>query len=112
MDGQIGISRARIEALSQELARANRRRVHDLRESLTESAREVAQQTRTASGDRLELSDEAVALARSDDAESASEGARSERVEELRILHEQGRLNTPERIERAADGLLSASDEA
>jgi len=112
MDSNIGISRARLEALSQELARANQRRMRDLRESLDDSRRAVAQQTRAAAGDRVELSDEAVALSRTEDTTPRSDAERAERAQALRELHEQGQLNTPERIARAAERLLSGSEEA
>jgi anti-sigma28 factor (negative regulator of flagellin synthesis) len=57
-------------------------------------------------GDSLEISERAQALAAGDRAQDG----RAERVEELRRLHEAGELNTPERAQRSAEGLLRSRE--
>ena len=57
--------------------------------------------------DRIELSAEARKLAADGDG-ATDETRRRERVAELRARYAEGRLNTPERIERAAERMLGA----
>jgi len=58
----------------------------------------------TAASDRIELSDSTF---RAVEAQRAHDGARAARLESLRTeLAEHGTLNTPERVEAAADRLL------
>lgn len=65
------------------------------------------------STDRIELSKEGQVLAteeaRAD--EIKAEALRQEKVQELRRQYENGELNTPERIDRAAERLLSNEHE-
>jgi hypothetical protein len=58
--------------------------------------------------DRIELSEQARTLAARDTEARTVEAERRERIEELRAAHRDGKLNTPERVERAAERLLGA----
>ena len=75
-----------------------------MREQLAEQTRRMADHAAEAasSGDRVDLSTPAQELQAQDEASAA----RSERVSELKAAYEEGRLNTPERIEDAARGIL------
>jgi len=76
----------------------------EMREQLAAQTRRMAEQAAEAasSGDRVELSTPAQEL----QAQEEASAARSERVSELKAAYEEGRLNTPERIEDAARGIL------
>ena len=58
--------------------------------------------------DRIELSEEARTLAARDTEVRNVEEARRAHVENLRAAYRDGQLNTPERVERAAERLLGA----
>lgn len=63
-----------------------------------------------AARDHVELSSAAEAAAAASDATAAAgveDPARARRVAELKELHASGRLNTAERVERSAEGILT-----
>ncbi|MBK7642482.1 MAG: hypothetical protein IPJ19_05450 [Planctomycetes bacterium] len=102
--------------------RPNRRSQSESPIDLTRLNREAIQrstddfQQAQYSTDRIELSEEGQALAaktatdanRAEDARKA-ETAHQEKVQDLRRLHKEGKLNTPERVEKAAREILKPS---
>ena len=78
----------------------------DITQPNRESIAERTEPSRLDRKDRIELSETAQSLKAEQDAETK---AREERVEKLKAAHEAGTLNSPERIERAAQNLLSDS---
>lgn len=91
-----------MEQVSASLAEARRSVPEAVRDS-QESLRRSAVLTRAAHDDRIDLS-EVAQLFTADDAEAVA--ARASLVEELRGAYQNGTLNDPERIERAAQRLL------
>jgi hypothetical protein len=99
--------------------RPNRRSANEQPIDLTRMNREAIRQSTEEfeqaqySADRIDLSEEGRALAadaakvetRADDARKA-ESAHQAKVQELRKQYLEGRLNTPERVERAAHKIL------
>lgn len=78
------------------------RRVHEAEERARES-------TRRARPDRIEVSSEArLMLARSEAAQKSDEADRRQRALELRREYLEGKLATPERVEKAAESILGA----
>lgn len=102
-----------------DLTRINRDGIHDATEDIAEirgpqesyavrMQRQAAEAASSRSNaDRVELSEDAKRLLASSAAPKDTDGTRQKRVDELRQLHEQGKLNTRERAERAAYSMLS-----
>lgn len=102
-----------------DLTRINRDGIHDATEDIAEirgpqESYAVRMQRQTAeaasnraNADRVELSEDAKRLLAASSAPHDADGTRKKRVDELRQLHEQGKLNTRERAERAAYSMLS-----
>ena len=76
----------------------------DITRQNRENIEEVAESVRVDRSDRVDVSSTAEQLGQSREAEAA---ARQERLEALRAAVEAGKLNTPERVERAAQLLLT-----
>lgn len=90
---------------------AHRIKQHRLEEAAgaAPEARPNAPQRREPAGlDRLDLSESARAAARF----SADGGTSPDRLAALRELYQSGRLNSPERMERAADEILGKRPES
>lgn len=95
--------------------RPNRRSISDPTIDITrrnrESIQQVAQDFEDAqySADRIELSSEGQALAAGQAKvdESKAEAAHQEKVQELKQLYLEGKLNTPERVANAAQKMLT-----
>lgn len=84
-----------------DITRPNRKGIQRAVESGRAAREEAAEESKRR--DRLELSS---AGSRLQEAEDAHERARAERLAELREAHEDGRLATRERAERAAGRIL------
>ncbi len=91
-----------------DVTRSNRAAIHRATEKALEDQREV--DTTEARGDRLDLSREAQRLAEQADLGNEPTEAELERVRELRAQYESGELNTYERMQRAAERMLGASE--
>lgn len=106
-NGRLDITRPNRAGIAKSVEEAER-----AKELRRQEQRELAKTndpgTETSSGsDRIELSPHAKILAeKGSTAPGADEEARAERVAELKAAYEAGTLNTPERVERAAEGLL------
>ncbi|TDJ77558.1 MAG: flagellar biosynthesis anti-sigma factor FlgM [Planctomycetota bacterium] len=84
-----------------------------VRELRRQEAKELEQETEASSSrgsDRIDLSPQAKMLAEEGSVlPGETPEARAERVADLRTAFEAGTLNTPELVERAAEGLLSGN---
>jgi hypothetical protein len=102
-----------------DLTRVNRDGIHDATEDIAEirapqepysvrAQRHVAEEAASRSNaDRIEVSEDAKRLLAANQSADETDKARVDRVEELRKQHAEGRLNSRERVERAAFELLS-----
>ena len=89
--------------------RAAKQRIAEAREAHAEAMQDLREQgeaRRQENQDSIELSDAARKFASGKSGE-ASEEARAELVESFKIAYKNGDLNTRERMERAAENLLS-----
>lgn len=97
-----------MEIQKPDTVRTNDARTSGLRADITRQNREsieaVSNTQPTVHGDRVDLSSTTVRLLLGEDAQSSE---REERVAALREAAQAGTLNTPERVERAAQELLS-----
>lgn len=105
-----------------DLTRINRDGIHDATEDIAEirapqEPYSVRMQRQTAeaaasrsNADRVEVSDDAKRLLAASSTPHDADAARHKRLDELRQLHTQGKLNTRERAERAAYSMLSQSN--
>ncbi len=105
-------SASRVRDARQALARLTEVRAQRLREerALAHEARATEDRFKAHQApDQIEISDRARIMAREHEHATADKGetsVRTERVEELKKLHHQGRINSPEAIDRAAENLI------
>jgi len=87
--------------LARESAEAVAQAARDQRAHVERSAADTTERV-----DRIEISSEGLAAHRTD----PSDEARAARVEELKTAFDAGRLDTPERVERAATRMLGGAE--
>ena len=104
----------RVRQAREDLIELSERR-HEIQRAATEAARRAESSERvrttrnTRAEDKLEISDEAREAAElATNATHSNDTERAQRVAQLRAEHESGRLDTPERVQRAAARLLGS----
>ena len=105
----------RVRGAREALARLSEVRAQRLRrtrtatgEAVTEAVRRTAAEN--ASADSVEISDRGRQIAAGINEAPREDEARAERIAQLKASYQAGELNSPERVERAAENLLRRAD--